>query len=1037
MRLKIFSLLFAFGVLAAQNVVAQTTTARATMALVPYLDADQSGTTTCGDIATVIVTLNSTVSGQDLREPSFVLPYPSAGTVIPGSVVVANPASPSLIETGDKPGDRELRVRWAEICNSASRCDSRGVSIAFQIRINNPNPATGIALQGTLSGANFSTVKTDWLATAAPMDAAVLSYDPCPPSDPSPAGGPFVRGFMIWSLATDIDHDGLADPGDTIRYTIDVRNDAPPGDQNAGGVIFASGVDSESTFLPGSVTTTRGSVAIGNGPTDSSVRVAVGTLPLGSFARITFNARLKAAIPASTRFLTCQGLVTGANFDDTPTDDPTTPAFQDPTFTPIDGDPDLSVTKGDGGVTAGPNSRITYTLTVSNLSNRAEATGVILRDELPPHLTPDSPNWSCINNLCSLALPPVLPGGSVTSTLVAVVAPTIPAGVFSLTDVATVADDGRQGPDPNLANNRATEATPVNPAAFRVDLAVTKTDNGLSVNPGETIVYEITAANLGNRGVSNARLVEAVPAGSQFEPLLSTPGWVCAGSSCSLTLPVLNPGPPTAVRFAVRAATTFPAGQTILINSVTLSDDGMNGPDADPSNNTASDTTPLNNVRPDVRITKIAPTGSFQPGDSIPWTLRVENQGNQTATNVVVQETFSYPVNVDPATLEIWSCDLQRQHCELTIPSLAPGASMTLGFTIVVVPFLEPGIDAVTNCAQVGEDQSCASVPLEANPDLEVTKLADVESISAGGKVVYTVIVRNLGKQQASGIVLTETIPPHTRLLPEGTDPAWRCSGAVCKADIDLRPFNSGVGLLFAIELDEELPEDLSILSNTAMVNDDGMNGPDPNPANNTATLLLPVTAATSFPPTTVAATMEDILTLDQGPEGASPGDEITYRVQIDNRGSRPARNLQFNVGVDPHTTLIAGSVTVDAGTVLVGNSPGDGVVVASLERLGFEEWTIQFKVRVASPLPANLENLSNQGQVTAANLEDVTPVLTDDPDFPGSVDPTLTPVAPPEPGGPDGPEPVDVPALDIGGLCLLVISLGFAAFRRLRPEAR
>ncbi|MBI2213057.1 MAG: hypothetical protein HYU52_05360 [Acidobacteria bacterium] len=67
-------------------------------------------------------------------------------------------------------------------------------------------------------------------------------------------------------------------------------------------------------------------------------------------------------------------------------------------------------------------------------------------------------------------------------------------------------------------------------------------------------------------------------------------------------------------------ATPLPGGVTQIANSVTIADDGTNGTDPTPGNNTGSDTTPVTGA-PDMSVTKSDGGASVAPGGTVSYTL--------------------------------------------------------------------------------------------------------------------------------------------------------------------------------------------------------------------------------------------------------------------------------------------------------------------------------------------------------------------------------------------------------------------------------
>jgi uncharacterized repeat protein (TIGR01451 family) len=135
------------------------------------------------------------------------------------------------------------------------------------------------------------------------------------------------------SLQIDLGHDGNLSPGDTLRYTLLVTNTS---DRPATSAVITTAIDPHLQLVVGSVTTNAGSVATGNSSGDSSPRILIPTLPAGATATVVFDV-VALTDAAAVKIVSSQSTATGANFEDTPSDDPDTPQKNDPTTTPVGG----------------------------------------------------------------------------------------------------------------------------------------------------------------------------------------------------------------------------------------------------------------------------------------------------------------------------------------------------------------------------------------------------------------------------------------------------------------------------------------------------------------------------------------------------------------------------------------------------------------------------------------------------------------------------------------------------------------------------
>lgn len=182
---------------------------------------------------------------------------------------------------------------------------------------------------GTAQSGQYANVGT---ATAElPEVGTVTATDPSHYFGEEPA--PAVSATKTGELTVDVDGDGAVGPADTLTYTVVLLN---TGTGDAAGVSFTDSPDPATDLLAGSVTTTQGTVTLGNTAGDTSVAVDVGSLAAGGgTASVTFQVVVDAPLPDGVTEIANQGLVTGDGFADVPTDDPAEPGAADPTVLPI------------------------------------------------------------------------------------------------------------------------------------------------------------------------------------------------------------------------------------------------------------------------------------------------------------------------------------------------------------------------------------------------------------------------------------------------------------------------------------------------------------------------------------------------------------------------------------------------------------------------------------------------------------------------------------------------------------------------------
>jgi uncharacterized repeat protein (TIGR01451 family) len=168
-----------------------------------------------------------------------------------------------------------------------------------------------------------------------------------------------------------------------------------------------------------------------------------------------------------------------------------------------------------------------------------------------------------------------------------------------------------------------------------------------------------------------------------------------------------------------------------------------------------------------------------ETGDTVAYTVTVQNTGNGTATGLAGTDTLPNGVTFVSASPSNGAYDAATG--VWTIGNLAAGASATLTITATVAASAPAGGDDVTltnrfqvttppgggitveNACTDNDAQSCAetTVPAPAPaPQLTQAKAVDKTIADVGDTVAYTVEVANTGNTALTGITATDSLPP-------------------------------------------------------------------------------------------------------------------------------------------------------------------------------------------------------------------------------------------------------------------------------------
>ncbi len=470
-------------------------------------------------------------------------------------------------------------------------------------------------------------------------------------------------------------------------------------------------------------------------------------------------------------------------------------------------EPELVVTKTADDDTPAFSQRVTFTIYIAHTAGSTENAYDLSLVDAVPTLPPGAAYVSgSLRHVAGLA----------PTSLSDALAPTLTAtwDTFTLTDTSTLEYDVDVG-DPsqtslgisyvNTADLAWTSILGVDPnerdgsggindyrsassetvTVTGPDLEIVKDDGGITTTPGGVVVYQIDYTNSGNGTATGVLITETVPLNTTFNASSSTAGWSCAngapaGTSCTHAPSGgdLTPGENGSIDFAVTVIDPVPAGVDEIQNTVNIADDGTNGVDPTPGNNTDSDTTPLS-AAPDLTITKDDGVDTVSPGTVLVYDLVYANVGNQDATGVVFSDVV--PVNTSfnqGAIATIWSCDDPDgggpllpgdpgSTCTYTLGNLAAGAGGTIQFALTVDDPFPVGVRRVTNTARVDDDGSNGPDPTPGNnEDSDSTNVVTIGNVD----ITKFVLGTNQGHTSDPDVAIGEIITYRIELtIPPGT----------------------------------------------------------------------------------------------------------------------------------------------------------------------------------------------------------------------------------------------------------------------------
>lgn len=294
----------------------------------------------------------------------------------------------------------------------------------------------------------------------------------------------------------------------------------------------------------------------------------------------------------------------------------------------------------------------------------------------------------------------------------------------------------------------------------QADLVVTKSDDIDPVKQGQELTYTVTVTNNGPDAAENVILTDTLPTSISFNFATLTQG------SCAIGLPILqcefgtlNPGDTVTLTVNVT-----PNADGTITNTVSVISDTD---DPDTGNNSDSADTTVNALQADLSVTKSDDIDPIIEGGALTYTVVMTNNGPDAAENVVLDDIMPTGTTFNFATLTQGTCAIAFPLLQCQSGTLNPGDTVTL--TLRLTPN-SPGI--ITNTASITSDTDDPDMSNNSDSedttvnavqaDLSVTKSDDIDPITEGQSVTYTVVVTNNGPDAAENVILTDTLPAGT-----------------------------------------------------------------------------------------------------------------------------------------------------------------------------------------------------------------------------------------------------------------------------------
>ncbi len=294
-----------------------------------------------------------------------------------------------------------------------------------------------------------------------------------------------------------------------------------------------------------------------------------------------------------------------------------------------------------------------------------------------------------------------------------------------------------------------------------VDLSITKTADQSNYNVGNTVTYTITVTNNGLNPATGVVVTDTLPAGLT---IVDADGGSVVGNVITWNIANIAAGGQQVltVTATVDAGTQ---GQT-LTNTVST---------GCPQDNEAHTATASIHVNYAVlSVNKVADQTNYNVGNTVIYDIGVFNSGPDAATNVLVSDTLPNELTFVSATNGgVW--DPNTRTITWNIANLAANDGLSLSVTATVnagTQGTNPQNTVTVTSDQGSTDQHTAIIHIN-NAILEIFKTTDQANYNVGDNVVYNITVDNEGPDQATNVVVTDTLPAGLTFVSATNGGVW------------------------------------------------------------------------------------------------------------------------------------------------------------------------------------------------------------------------------------------------------------------------
>jgi uncharacterized repeat protein (TIGR01451 family) len=549
------------------------------------------------------------------------------------------------------------------------------------------------------------------------------------------------KPHLLISKEVDVDY---ASAGDTLRYTVSVKND---GTADAADVLITDTIPTHTTYIDGS--------ASHGGIYDNDNRTIAWNLPTVAVGQ-EINLNFRVTIDKGIAIGVIVRNVAHVFKPDTLISDTTRTEIIPPPA------PRLEIIKKVDPAQAHPGEYLHYNISLRNYGT-APAYDIILVDSLPSNAVyvTGSANPTAEYDEYQNTLKWAINELAIDASAVFLFEAEVDSDIYSETDVINEAYASYR--DTTVADTVLTHITPL----VWPELDIDKTVDWPTAASGDILTYTLAITNSGEAIANNVSVRDVIPNyGTYVDNSASHGGtYDVSGKSVNWTIPFIMPRVQYDVTFQISVNEGAPIGQYIINYGELVF------PDSTVRDSARTLITPPSET--DLIITKAVDSAKAAPGSILTYTVFVSNRGEALARNVVVKDVIpDHTAYISGSASHGGYYDPLGEILTWVFGTIEPKSTIELLYRARIVESAARGaiIENMAVMTRPINTQSNKVITIVDFPtgieDVTIVNQVDKDRAAPHDTLLYTIALTNTEAEDVENIIVVDSIPDEVDYIP-------------------------------------------------------------------------------------------------------------------------------------------------------------------------------------------------------------------------------------------------------------------------------